>query len=115
VQVTDARGCQKNERFYINPGNCCEDVFAPNAFTPNSDGVNERWGIKTTAGMDIERFAIFNRWGQKVWQAYDQREEWDGKFAERDAESGTYYFMLYYTCLTDGKKYMRKGDILLIR
>ena len=115
VQVTDARGCQKNERFYINPGNCCEDVFAPNAFTPNSDGVNERWGIKTTAGMDIELFAIFNRWGQKVWQAYDQREEWDGKFAERDAESGTYYFMLYYTCLTDGKKYMRKGDILLIR
>lgn len=115
VQVTDARGCSKIEQFTINPGNCCEEVFAPDAFTPNGDGINDTWRIISTTGMDIERYAIFNRWGQKIWQAYDQRATWEGRFQDRDVDVGTYFYVLWYTCQTDGKKYIRKGQIEVIR
>lgn len=115
VSVMDATGCELSKTIYINPGPCCQEVFAPEAFTPNSDGVNDTWGIQTTAGMQIQNFSIFNRWGQRVWSANDQRDRWDGRFNARDAELSTYYYVIKYKCLTDNKEYIKRGDIQLIR
>lgn len=72
-------------------------------------------GNQTTAGMQMQNFSIFNRWGQRVWSANDQRTRWNGTFNGRDAEVSTYYYIIKYKCLTDNKEYIKRGDIQLLR
>jgi gliding motility-associated-like protein len=115
VSVTDATGCELKDTIYINSGPCCETMFIPNAFSPNGDGNNDEWKITTSTGMDIDQFVIYNRYGQKIWSTIDQRHGWNGKHLNGDAEPGTYFYLLRYKCLTDGKSYTKKGDIILLK
>ncbi len=115
VTVTDATGCTLKDTVQILPGNCCEEIFIPSAFTPNGDGVNDEWKLISSTGMAIKEFAVYNRWGQRVWNTSDQRNSWKGLYQNRDAEAETYYYILRYTCLTDQKDYSRRGDVMLIR
>jgi gliding motility-associated-like protein len=115
VSVTDATGCELRDTVEIASGTCCAEVFFPSAFTPNGDGLNDEWRMTTATGVDVEQFVVYNRWGQKVWQGYDQRRGWDGQQNGAPAEAGTYHFLLRYTCLNDGKKYVKKGDVIVVR
>lgn len=57
-------------------------VYAANAFTPNSDDVNDKFkpsGIGFETDPSKYTFQIFNRWGDKIWETNDVNEEWDGK------------------------------------
>ena len=115
VNITDATGCEISDTVYIEPGNCCENVFVPSAFSPNGDGTNDEFKLVSSTGMILKQFAVFNRWGQKVWSTSDQRRIWDGKDGSGWAEPGTYFYLLQYKCMTDGKNYIRKGDVELIK
>jgi gliding motility-associated-like protein len=115
VTTTDVVGCNTLDTVYINPGNCCENIFAPNAFTPNGDGNNDIWQLVTSSGIAVQHFAVYNRWGQKVWEGDDQRSKWDGKQDGRVVDIGSYYYILRYTCLTDEKKYTKKGEITILK
>ncbi|MBL7765409.1 MAG: gliding motility-associated C-terminal domain-containing protein [Chitinophagaceae bacterium] len=115
ISVTDASGCEVKDTVTILPGNCCEQIYIPNAFTPNGDGVNDEWKITTSTGMNIKQFAVFNRWGEMVWKGHDQRHFWDGTHKGEAATLGTYFYLLRYQCLSDGQTYTLKGDIHLLR
>jgi gliding motility-associated-like protein len=65
--------------------------------------------------MTIEHFGVYNRFGQRIWTTFDQRRSWDGTQNGQLAEPGTYFFVLQYTCLSDGKKYIKKGDVILLQ
>ncbi len=115
VNITDANGCIETDTVYIEPGLCCQEVFLPNAFSPNGDGQNDEFRMISSAGIDLIQFEIFNRWGQKVWQTYNYTAGWDGNYIGVPAPAGTYYYIYRYNCLTDGKEYIKKGDIILLR
>ena len=115
VQVIDADGCEIKDSVFINPGDCCTEVFLPNSFSPNGDGRNDVFRILSTAGIELEQFEIFNRWGQKVWQTYTYYDFWDGTFKGEEAAASTYYYIYRYRCTTDNKEYIKKGDITIIR
>lgn len=89
-------------------------VFVPNSFTPNGDGLNDRF---TGIGEDFTSFhlVIFNRWGELIFETRDQ-SGWDGNYAGQRAESEVYVYLLSYssTC-TGGKIIDRRGAVTLIR
>ncbi len=115
VAITDAKGCQILDTVYIEPGPCCQELFLPTAFSPNGDGLNDVFRVITTAGVDLIQFDIYNRWGNLVWQTFKYNDEWNGIYQGADAVPGAYYYIYRYRCITDGKEYIRKGDITLIR
>ena len=115
VEITDAHGCSIHDTVTIDPGPCCDEVFVPNAFSPNGDGVNDVFKITTSAGIDLIRFEVFDRWGERIWSTADFRKGWDGNYRNQQAQVGTYYYLFWYNCLTDGEKHMKKGDLILIR
>ena len=69
----------------------------------------------TAAGLELHQFEIFNRWGQKVWYTNNYYDIWDGTFKGEPCPIETYHFVFQYKCLTDGKEYIKKGDVTLIR
>jgi gliding motility-associated-like protein len=115
VDIVDANGCELKDTVYINPGPCCEEVFIPNAFSPNGDGVNDLFRVTTSAGIELIQFAVYNRWGNRVWSTNDFRSGWDGTFQGKDEDMNTYFYIFKYTCLTDKQQYTKKGDLLLMR
>jgi gliding motility-associated-like protein len=96
----------------VNP-----QVFIPSAFTPNGDGLNDRFRPRTAgSGIFIDDFEIYNRWGQMVWYGFgaNAAEGWDGKFHGIDAEIGTYFYTIHMVTLSGGT-ISQKGDVTLIR
>lgn len=92
-------------------------IWLPDAFTPNGDGRNDRFGIITdNPNVQAINFEVFNRWGQRVYTGNLNNAGWDGSFGGKPAEMGTYFWQLRYRVLDkpDVTHYI-KGDILLVR
>ncbi len=87
----------------------------PNAFTPNGDDLNDNFDIIINGNIVIEKFLVFNRWGQKVFEAGDgSGDGWNGTFKGEPAASDTYVYTatLIYP---DGRKEVAKGDVILLK
>jgi len=115
VEVIDGAGCKVVDTTYINPGDCCIEIFIPNAFSPNGDGRNDEFRVIGTAGIKLRQFEIFNRWGQKVWETYNSTDSWNGIYKGEEQPVADYYYVFRYQCTTDGKEYIKKGNLTLIR
>jgi len=62
------------------------NIYIPNAFSPNNDGVNDVFRVITNELISFE-ITIFNRWGDKVYHSTDPNEVWIGD----DIDGGTHY------------------------
>jgi gliding motility-associated-like protein len=73
---------------------CNKDlVYIPNAFTPNGDGVNDIFKVRSESLLS-GTLMIFDRWGNKIFETHDLTQGWDGyyKGKKQQAESYGYYF-----------------------
>lgn len=115
VEIVDARGCILKDTIHIEGGLCCEQVFIPNAFTPNNDGNNDTWHVVTAAGIKILQYEVYNRWGNLLWRGLNPDDAWDGFFQNTLQDGGTYFYQFRYQCLSTGEIFHFSGDITLIR
>ena len=88
----------------------------PNVFTPNGDGSNDVFFLKTSNLTEITAL-IFDRWGNKVYELTSGTGNiaWDGKTLEgKDSPAGTYFYIIKATG-KDGTTYDKKGNVSLYR
>jgi len=84
----------------IYPGPCDEfdgSAFAPNAFTPNNDGLNDVWRVLTEEDCwNKWELIIYNRWGQVIYEMDSPSQFWDGSFRGSDhyVSDGVYAYTL---------------------
>ena len=88
-------------------------VFIPNSFTPNGDGVNDILYVRSGI-LDECYFVVYNRWGEKVFQTYDNTIGWDGTFKKKTCQTGVYDYYFKGKC-KDGDELEMKGNVTLIR
>jgi len=119
ITVTDKNGCEATDQLRVNI--ISTDVaFIPNVFSPNGDGINDKLNFFCSDKvMNIKHFAIFDRWGESVYDAIDIPVNdldygWDGKQKGQKANSAVYVYYIELT-LIDGTVKILKGDINLIR
>lgn len=88
----------------------------PNVFTPNSDGVNDTWGIQFSSIKEVKNFnlKIYNRWGQLLLSSELPNTVWDGRTVSGILCSDGVYFFICSFDLAEEKKVF-KGDITLIK
>jgi len=114
VIVTDVNGCSAEDSVTVStiPP---DDVFIPNAFTPNGDGLNDLLMPILSGHTTTESFAVFNRWGQEVFFTSSSGTGWDGKFQSQPEAMDV--FVYYFTGLDTetGEKIVKKGNVFLIR
>jgi len=90
-------------------------LYVPTAFTPNKDGVNDRFVVKTK-GVAVYNIQIFNRWGQLVFSSNNVSDHWDGKFKEQLQPAGSYVYMVSYSFFGQENKMLKqKGTLTLVR
>lgn len=115
VWVTDANQCKDSATALVEYDNCCK-VFIPDAFTPNGDTKNDRAVVKFKGDFKLETFAIYNRFGQKVFETNIISDGWDGRLNGAPQDMGTYNYYVKGICGNGGVKEVEfKGNITLIR
>jgi gliding motility-associated-like protein len=114
LQGTDNYGCTGSDSILISGKQCPYGFFMPTAFSPNNDGKNEWCGPRLLGRIVKYHFTIFNRWGQKVFDSYDNTRAWDGKINGRPAEAGTYVWSCSYQLQNRGEE-IKKGTVVLVR
>ncbi len=115
VEITKD-GCvsRKTIEVVVNFNICDEPfIFIPTAFTPNSDGRND---ILFVRGNPIKTmyFAVFNRWGQKVFESDNPNFGWDGTFKGKPLPPDVYGYYVDIECL-DGETFFKKGNVSILR
>ncbi|CAN5312512.1 hypothetical protein BH09BAC6_BH09BAC6_28640 [soil metagenome] len=90
-------------------------ITAPNAFTPNGDGVNDHFMVVINGVLSFESVKIFNRYGQMVFMAKSPGEYWDGILNGRTLPTGTYYWVFEGSDGYYNKKVLRSASITLLR
>ncbi len=109
-------GCENSASIDIAvlPPQCNEDdVFVPNAFSPNNDGVNDQLFVRSKFIQEME-FFVTNRWGEEVWRTTDQDQGWDGTFKGKTLAPDAYAYCLKVTCVNE-TTYTTAGNVSIIK
>lgn len=88
-------------------------MFLPNVFTPDGDGLNDRFIAKGPKVFNFE-MEIYSRWGALIFSTTDNFNGWDGRINDEDATEGTYIYRIYFED-AEGRKYDQSGSVLLMR
>jgi gliding motility-associated-like protein len=112
LSVTTAQGCIASDEVTITVVPYC--IKPMEAFTPNGDGINDLWLVTNGNCLKAATAQVFNRYGARVFESNDYRNNWDGTYKGKPLADGTYYFILSYE-LINGKKVFLKGNVTILR
>jgi gliding motility-associated-like protein len=114
LRVTDNFNCTGRDTIVVNPKQCFEGFFIPNAFTPNKDGKNDIFRPLLSGVVSQFKFTIYNRWGQLVYQTSELGKGWDGRLSGKDIDTNVFVWTCEYQFEGQTKKFA-KGTCVLIR
>ncbi|MFL5787469.1 MAG: gliding motility-associated C-terminal domain-containing protein [Flavisolibacter sp.] len=110
VQATSDFGCVAMAEGIIK---VMTKLYMPTAFTPNGDGKNDVFRIPQGVNIKLTEFAVFDRWGNKLFSTKDISVGWDGTLNGKTCDPGTYIYLVIGS--SDKGKVMEKGTVVLIR
>jgi gliding motility-associated-like protein len=87
----DNFGCSSSADVFVK---VLKPLQIPNVFTPNGDGINEKWQIKNLRDYADCKVEIFNRYGQLVYHSVGYINEWDGILNGKPLPAATYYYVI---------------------
>jgi gliding motility-associated-like protein len=94
--LTDANGCKWEWTGYVYDGQCIE-LGVMEAFSPNGDGINDKWGISGLQEYPLNTVQVFDKWGDVVYEKKGYDNSWNGtKHNGGDLPDGTYYYVVKF-------------------
>jgi gliding motility-associated-like protein len=113
VKALDPNHCQDRISAPATTNTLPDQIFIPNAFSPNNDGLNDEFKVEGFIIRSMQ-LRVFNQWGEIVFETTDQNRGWDGKHKGKLQPSGVYMYVCSMV-LQDGSKVVRKGAVNLVR
>jgi gliding motility-associated-like protein len=113
VVASTPDGCEGTDSISIKVYTV-SDIFVPNAFTPNGDGKDDIFRVIPIGIKELKYFAVFNRWGQRIFYTTTLGSGWDGTVNGKPQDAGTFIWMaagINYK----GDLIEKKGAVVLIR
>ncbi len=115
VKGTSPAGCEVMDSMHVEVVNCDpEMIFVANTFTPNGDGINDRFYLRSIALSDLNYLRVFDEWGRVVFETKNINEGWDGESKGAPAASAVYTYVMAGTC-QNGYDVTKSGNIALMR
>ncbi|MFO0415573.1 MAG: gliding motility-associated C-terminal domain-containing protein, partial [Bacteroidota bacterium] len=93
LTVTSAAGCTASDQVLVT---LLRPIDVPNVFSPNGDGIHDRWVIRNIELYAESVVQIFNRYGSLIFErfGYNSSNAWDGTFNGKPMPVGAYYYMI---------------------
>ena len=119
MKITDANNCSNSDSITIS-SNCLNNIWIPNAFSPNNDGVNDVFMVRgNPQNTTIEKMLVYNRWGNKVFEANnilpnDKTTGWNGTYKGADVQFEVYGYYVVAK-FKNGEKQILKGNVTLVK
>lgn len=115
AEVTDINGCKNNDVALIDVvGNCGDDIFIPNTFTPNGDELNDKLVVRNLSLDGLKIFRIFDRWGNLVFETNDINQGWNGTYKGKILNTGVFVYYVEAIC-SNGLITSKKGNVTLLK
>jgi gliding motility-associated-like protein len=119
AEVSDSIGCKARDTIRIIVGCDGNAFYLANTFTPNNDGQNDYFYPQGLGVNKVNRFMVYNRWGEVVFAASDlpvnvQERGWDGLFHGKELPPDVFVYVVEAIC-PDGSPVVLKGDVTLVR
>jgi gliding motility-associated-like protein len=114
VTVFNEAGCRDSAFLTLKVYSTLPTVFVPTAFTPNGDGKNDLLRPIAVGISKIERFSIYNRYGQTIFTTTTNGHGWDGRINGQLQQTGSYVWMVKAIDFL-GKPILQQGTSVLIR
>lgn len=113
VVALGAQHCQDSDPGEASAKLLNQDLFIPNAFTPNNDGLNDLFRAEGNI-ITGQNMKIFNQWGELIFETSAAGTGWDGAHKGKPQPVGVYIYAIRLK-LADGSEVLKKGSINLIR
>jgi gliding motility-associated-like protein len=119
LRIVDSNGCAAEDDVRITMVDS-SDVYIPNAFSPDGDGVNDRFTIFASDFVQqISDMQIYDRWGNRTFQRSDFQPNdeslgWDGTFRGQEMKPAVFVYKIV-VLTKDGVETEYSGDVTLIR
>jgi gliding motility-associated-like protein len=119
LQVQTIYGCTATDTVGFTVRCQPDQVYIPNAFSPDGDGVNDVFMVRGKGVARVKSFRVFNRFGQVVFErsnfnANDPANGWNGRIFNVPASPDVYVYTAEVIC-TAGAEYTYKGNVTLFR
>lgn len=119
IRVANSGGCSASDAVTVFVTCSNQNVFIPNTFSPNNDGVNDVFYPRGRGLYQIQSMRIFNRWGEMVYQrtnfaANDASAGWNGRYKGVSANPDVYTYIIEVIC-DNSEVIPFKGNITLIQ
>ncbi len=114
LEVQSALGCkaQNSLPLYVYPP--LNNLFIPNAFTPDGDGLNDKFEPGNIKGITNYSLTILNRWGEILFFSNNPNEGWDGQYKGQNVQDGIYMYIINFL-YADGLMYNKNGTVQILR
>ena len=91
--------------------------YIPNTFTPNGDELNNTFQPVFYSGFDPQNyyFAIYNRWGEVIFESFNPAYGWDGTYNNKIIETATYVWKVQFKEKLTEKEHIKTGHLSLIK
>lgn len=112
--VIDPLGCPHTDTVTVIALDEEPQLFAPNAFSPDGDGVNEIFKVVGYGEEDVD-FTIYNRWGELLWTSKSAADGWDGMYKGVPVKNDVYVYQLKYTGKCNAEEREVIGHVTVLR
>ena len=110
LTVTNDKGCDGSAMAAVK---IFTGFYMPNAFTPGNDGINDVFRIPPATTLSLKEFAVYDRWGTKLFSTINKETGWDGTFNGKKQRPGVYVY--YIRSIINGLEVFTKGSVVLVR
>ena len=91
LTVISDKGCKSSDDVFVK---VLKTPLIPNIFSPNNDGIHDKWEIPYLASYPGCLVDVYNRYGQLVFHSAGYDKSWDGTVNGKPVPVGTYYFII---------------------
>lgn len=119
VEVSNPGKCSARDQVTVYVTCDGTNVFIPNTFTPNNDGMNDVFFPRGKGLFSIKSMKIFNRWGEIMFEnsgfaANNPGKGWDGTYKGRSLSSDVFVYVLEVVC-ENNSTLIFKGNVALMK
>ncbi len=120
VTVSSIYHCVDQDTIRLNMICDNSQIFIPNTFTPNGDGINDRFYVSGKGISVVTLLQVYNRWGELVFEADNVPANnagfgWDGTFKGLVLEPDVFVYIVHAQCELGGPIFKYQGNISIVR